>query len=125
MIEGDIKPIAQTGEPTLAPKITKEEARLNFSNSAESIVNAVRAFTYEPGAWCLWNNQPFKITAASVDSNQKLASGELILSEKRVFVGCGKDSAMELLSVVPAGKKEMPAIDWARGARLLGGENFG
>ena len=125
MIEGDIKPIAQSGEPTLAPKITKEEARLNFSNSAESIVNAVRAFTYEPGAWCLWNNQPFKITAASVDSNQKLASGELILSEKRVFVGCGKDSAIELLSVVPAGKKEMPAIDWARGARLLGGENFG
>jgi hypothetical protein len=30
-----------------------------------------------------------------------------------------------LLTVVPAGKKEMSAIEWARGARLQGGEHFG
>jgi hypothetical protein len=29
------------------------------------------------------------------------------------------------LSVIPAGKKEMSSIDWARGARLQGGEHFG
>jgi methionyl-tRNA formyltransferase len=33
--------------------------------------------------------------------------------------------AIELLRVIPAGKKEMDAIDWARGARLTGGELFG
>ena len=125
MIEGDIAPSAQSGTPTLAPKITKEEARLDFSNSAQTIVNAVRAFTYEPGAWCLWNDESFKITSASVDGNQKLAIGQLVVFEKKVYVGCGSDSAIELLTVVPAGKKEMPAIDWARGARLLGGENLG
>ena len=125
MIEEGVSPISQSGTPTLAPKITKEEARLNFSNDAEHIVNAVRAFTYEPGAWCLWNNESFKITSASVEGHQKPGVGELVVSEKRVFVGCGHNSAIELLTVVPAGKKEMPAIDWARGARLLGGEYFG
>lgn len=125
MIETGLSPTAQSGTPTLAPKITKEEARLDFSKSAENIVNAVRAFTYEPGAWCLWNNESFKITSASVANHQGLAIGQVVVSEKRVFVGCGSASATELLNVVPAGKKEMPAIDWARGARLLGGETFG
>jgi methionyl-tRNA formyltransferase len=32
---------------------------------------------------------------------------------------------LELLRVIPSGKKEMDAIDWARGARLTGGEIFG
>jgi len=125
MIETGLSPTAQSGTPTLAPKITKEEARLDFSKSAENIVNAVRAFTYEPGAWCLWNNESFKITSASVANHQGLVIGQVVVSEKRVFVGCGSASATELLNVVPAGKKEMPAIDWARGARLLGGETFG
>lgn len=125
MIEAGISPTAQSGTSSLAPKITKEEARLDFSKSAESIVNAVRAFTYEPGAWCLWKNESFKITSASVANHQGLAIGQVVVSEKRVFVGCGSASATELLNVVPAGKKEMPAIDWARGARLLGGETFG
>ncbi len=125
MIEAGISPTAQSGTSSLAPKITKEEARLDFSKSAESIVNAVRAFTYEPGAWCLWKNESFKITSASVANHQGLAIGQVVVSEKRVFVGCGSASATEVLNVVPAGKKEMPAIDWARGARLLGGETFG
>ena len=125
MIETGLSPTAQSGTPTLAPKITKEEARLDFSKSAERIVNSVRAFTYEPGAWCLWNNESFKITSASVANHQGLAIGQVAVSEKKVFVGCGSATTVELLNVVPAGKKEMPAIDWARGARLLGGETFG
>jgi methionyl-tRNA formyltransferase len=124
MIEDGTPPTPQSGPATIAPKITKQESRLNLSNGAEGIVNAVRAFTYEPGAWCLWHNESFKITAAAVDGHHKIAIGHIVVSEKRVFVGCGGDSAIELLSVVPAGKKEMSAIDWARGARLLGGENF-
>jgi len=44
--------------------------------------------------------------------------------DKSVFVGTGL-GVLELLRVTPAGKKEMDAIDWARGARLTGGEIFG
>jgi hypothetical protein len=41
------------------------------------------------------------------------------------FVGVALNGVIELESVIPAGKSEMPATDWARGAHLLGGENFG
>ena len=109
----------------MAPKISKEEARLDFSVHAKDVVNAVRAFTYEPGAWTLWKEEPFKITSAVLANNADIPMGAVITSEKSVYVGCAKQSAIELETVVPAGKKEMKAIDWARGARLVGGEFFG
>jgi methionyl-tRNA formyltransferase len=125
LIQEGIHPIAQTGTPSMAPKITKEEARLDFSKSSVELVNQIRAFTYEPGAWCLWKEESFKVTSAISNSEIKIAVGQIVAVEKRVFVGCGNGSAVELLTVIPAGKKEMSAMDWARGVRLLGGENFG
>lgn len=118
-------PTAQTGNSSLAPKISKEQARLDFSTVAIDVVNSIRAFTYEPGAWTLWKQEPFKITSATVSQNIGVAPAEIISKEKRVYVGCVDNSSIELLTVVPAGKKEMSAIDWARGARLMGGEYFG
>ena len=59
-------PRAQEGQSSMAPKISKQDAMVNFSDDAKTLVNAIRAFTYEPGAWCTWNNEPFKITSATV-----------------------------------------------------------
>ena len=124
-ISQGISPVAQSGQSSLAPKISKEEARLDFSVHAKDVVNAVRAFTYEPGAWTLWKEEPFKITSVVLANNADIPMGAVITSEKSVYVGCADQSAIELVTVVPAGKKEMKAIDWARGARLVGGEFFG
>ncbi len=125
MIQQGVHPTPQSGQSTLAGKITKEEARIDFAESAERIVNHIRAFTYEPGAWTLWNGDSFKITSAIVKEEQKLTIGEILVLDSCVYVGCGNDTVIELLSVVPSGKREMPAVDWARGARLLGGEKLG
>jgi methionyl-tRNA formyltransferase len=118
-------PRVQVGQSSVAPKISKQEALLNFSDDAKTLVNAIRAFTYEPGAWCTWNNESFKITSATIVQDYPLKKGEIFLDGQRVFVGCADNSSVELLTVVPAGKKEMSAADWARGARLKGGESFG
>ena len=118
-------PRVQVGQSSVAPKISKQEALLNFSDDAKTLVNAIRAFTYEPGAWCTWNNESFKITSATIVQDYSLKRGEIFLDGQRVFVGCADNSSIELLTVVPAGKKEMSAADWARGARLKGGESFG
>ena len=125
MIEEGQSPIPQSGTPTMAPKISKEDARLDFSGISTEVLNAIRAFTYEPGAWTLWKNEPFKITSARSTADQGIEVGHLVVSGKSVFVGCGHHSAIELLTVVPAGKKEMGAIEWARGAHLVGGEYLG
>jgi len=125
MISAYQSPSVQEGQTSLAPKISKQDARLDFVDDAKTLVNAVRAFTYEPGAWCNWKEEPFKITAAVALDDQQLKPGFIAVDGQRVIVGCGNNSAVELVTVIPAGKKEMTAADWARGARLNGGESFG
>jgi methionyl-tRNA formyltransferase len=125
MISLGQSPSVQQGEASLAPKITKQDAFLSFSSQAKTIVNSIRAFTYEPGAWCNWKNESFKITSAIVVADKQIPPAEIIFDGQKVFVGCATGSCIELLTVVPAGKKEMSAADWARGARLQGGETFG
>jgi methionyl-tRNA formyltransferase len=124
MISQGESPLTQQGEVSLAPKINKQEAFLNFFSDSKILVNAIRAFTYEPGAWCMWKNESFKITSAVVVADKPVSPAEIIFDDQRVIVGCGNNSSIELLTVVPAGKKEMSAADWARGARLKSGESF-
>jgi methionyl-tRNA formyltransferase len=124
MIENGESSRTQEGLPTNAPKISKSEAKIDFSHDSTMIANAIRAFTYEPGAWTLWKGESFKICATKISGNPSGAPGQISVIDKSVFVSTGSGS-LELLRVIPAGKKEMDAIDWARGARLTGGEIFG
>lgn len=125
MIERGESPTPQTGDSSIAPKISKLEAQIDFRKDSTTIVNHIRAFTYEPGAWCFWKGEPFKITNAISVMDVALSEGAISVDAKKVLVGCAENSAIELLTVTPSGKKEMSAIEWARGARLTGGEYFG
>ena len=124
MIKNGEPPKVQEGAASIAAKIDKAEARLDFTKAVIEVSNSVRAFTYEPGAWTLWKGEPFKICSTRISSTSKGAVGEVSVIDKSVFVTCANGS-LEILRVVPAGKKEMDAIEWARGARLIGGEVFG
>jgi methionyl-tRNA formyltransferase len=124
MIESGKSSSVQVGNSTNAPKISKAEAKIDFTQDSTLIANAIRAFTYEPGAWTLWKGESFKICATGVSNTTSGVPGRILIMDKSVFVSTGS-GAIELLRVIPAGKKEMDAIDWARGARLTGGEIFG
>ena len=125
MIQTDLQPIPQVGVATMAAKISKSEAQLDFRQTAELIVRRVKAFTYQPGAWTIWKGQPFKLSRVIESNDWFGTAGEIFLDSNKVIVKCGAATSIELLEVTPAGKKEMKAIDWARGARLIGGELFG
>jgi methionyl-tRNA formyltransferase len=124
MIENGSTPSDQAGEPSIAPKIDKDEAKIDFSKDASVISNSIRAFTYEPGAWTVWKGEPFKICATATTDAHTGKPGEISVTDKSVIVATGSGS-LELLRVTPSGKREMDAIDWARGAHLTGGEIFG
>lgn len=125
MIDQGQSPTAQMGTPTYAPKISKQEARIDFNQDANLVCNKVRAFTDEPGAWTVWKDEPFKITQARVATSLSLTPREIIIKDEEVIVGCGDGTCLSIEKVTPAGKREMSATDWARGARLSGGEHFG
>lgn len=117
-------PTPQAGSSSLAPKISKNEAKILWSDSARTTLNRIRAFFPAPVAWSLFRGDSFKITSAEL-SHAAVNPGEIAVIDSDVVVGCGEGTAISLLTVVPAGKKEMDAKDWARGARLSRGELLG
>ena len=76
----------------------------------------------KPGAWTTWRGQDFKVWLATpADDAPTGAPGTIRVDGKRVLVATG-DGTLQLLNVQPAGKRPMPALDWARG--LHGEEIF-
>jgi len=126
MIEQGISPTVQSTEGvSFAPKITKEEAKINWILPAKRIIDSVRAFTPNPGAWTSHKGLILNIAEAIQNStDQKLQPGALAVVDKKLFVGTATES-IEIRRIVPAGKKEMSASDWINGARLVEGEVFG
>ncbi|MET9769855.1 methionyl-tRNA formyltransferase [Streptomyces sp. NPDC006415] len=110
---------------TLAPKITVEDAQIQWSAPALRVDRVVRGCTPAPGAWTLFRGERLKlIQAAPVLDRTDLAPGELSAAKNNVYVGTGSH-AVELLWVQPQGKKPMKGADWARGVRIAHGELLG
>lgn len=124
-IELGVEPLAQSGPTTYAAKISKTEARIDFNQPAHILLRKIKAFTYEPGAWTVFNQEPFKVSDAKETDYSQGNPGEVFVIDQKVIVSCGSLSSLELLKVTPSGKREMSAIDWSRGARLELGACFG
>jgi methionyl-tRNA formyltransferase len=122
-IESGFTPVAQDNLlATSAAKLSKIEAQINWSDSAEKIVNKILGFAPNPGATAKFRGEVLRIMRAQV-SEQVLPVGEISFTSGSVFVGT-KTNAVELTEVTPAGKKAMAASAWANGARLKDGETI-
>jgi methionyl-tRNA formyltransferase len=101
---------------TLAPKITVEEARIDWTRQADEIDRLVRGCSPEPMAWTTIGDERFKVALGRPTDEAGLAPGEVRVEKRRVLVGTGT-TALELVRVQPQGKKEMAGADWGRGLR--------
>ena len=95
---------------TLAHKISKIEARLDFSSSAEVLERAIRAFNPAPGAWCEIGSERIKILYARVEPGS-LPAG---ITGAGLAIGTGKGVLRPLLVQRP-GKPAMAARDLLNG----------
>jgi methionyl-tRNA formyltransferase len=105
---------------SLAPKVSVDEARVDWSAAAAAIDRQVRACTPAPGAWTTYAGDRLKLGPLGRADGQ-LPPGEIVGGKNAVVVGTGT-SALCLGEVQPVGKRPMAAADWARGVRLSGGE---
>lgn len=101
---------------TLAPKLTAAAARLDWTRPAVELSRQVRADNPSPMAWTELAGERFRILLAVPAPPGGLAPGELRAGKQQVLVGTG-DGSLELKQVQPAGKRALPAADWARGLR--------
>ncbi|MGY4279368.1 methionyl-tRNA formyltransferase [Streptomyces sp. M18.1] len=124
--DGSLKAAPQPEEGvTLAPKITVEDARVDWAAPALRVDRVVRGCTPAPGAWTTFRGERLKLVqAVPVPDRTDLAPGQLAAGKNNVYVGTGS-YAVELLWVQPQGKKPMRAADWARGVRIAEGELLG
>jgi methionyl-tRNA formyltransferase len=105
---------------SLAPKVTSDDARVDWHAAATSIDRQVRACTPAPGAWTTYAGERLKLGPLTPADGQ-LPPGEIVAGSNAVVVGTGT-SALRLGEVQADGKRPMPAADWARGRSLRGGE---
>ena len=102
---------------TVAPKITVEDAEVDWAAPALRVDRLVRGCTPAPGAWTVVDGERLKLGPVSPAPDVTgLAPGELAVSKHAVHVGTASH-AVALGEVQPQGKKRMPAPDWARGLR--------
>ncbi|WP_407709446.1 methionyl-tRNA formyltransferase [Arthrobacter nitrophenolicus] len=121
---GKASAVPQSGDVSLAPKLTLEDGRLNWTHPALAISRQARGVTPEPGAWTILGGQRVKLEPVRLRSDvDGMAPGAVSLHGKSVLVGTGSH-AVELTRIQPAGKKMMSAADWARGLASLEGVVF-
>lgn len=112
---GAARPVPQVGEVTLAPKLSLEDGRIDWSEPASSVHNRVRGVTPEPGAFTMVGDDRVKVLATAIARDAlPLPAGEIELRGKTVHIGTGTEP-IELLTVQPAGRTAMDASAWWRG----------
>ena len=109
---------------TYAPKISKEETRIDWTMSGAEVFNRIRAFSPYPGAWfeALLGGKAERIKVLrAVLVPGKGDPGQLL--DANLTVGCGSQ-AVRLTQVQRAGKKPMGGADFLRGFPLGRGTQF-
>ena len=123
--DGSLVAVPQRGDGvSFAPKVTVDDAHIDWTQPGRHVERLVRACTPQPGAWTTFRGERLKLGPMRVHGSNDLAPGEIRADRSFVAVGTGS-IAVELGEVQPSGKRPMPAADWARGARIADGERFG
>jgi len=105
----------QRGEVTLAPKLSLEDGRVDWTQPVSRIDSLLRGVTPEPGATTTLDGERFKVLEAGIAHGvPRLDPGVVAQRGSAIVVGTG-DEPLQLLTVQPSGKKAMPAADWWRG----------
>ena len=119
--EGRLKSVKQPEEGvTYAQKLSKEEARINWNESAAVIERKIRAFNPVPAAWVEYQGKPMKIWRAEVVAQQGRAGEVLSCSADGLVVACG-ENALKITELQPSGSKRMDIAAFAAGHTVEAG----
>jgi len=124
---GQIDPIPQDhSKATLAPILTKEDGRIDFQRPASEIYNRLRGFQPWPGAHTLFRGRHLQVhRALPAEQALQLEPGQISAEPTRLRVGCGQNTALELIELQSEGKRRMSSRDFINGYHPQPGEKLG
>jgi len=114
-------------QATYAPKLTKEQGKIDWQEQAVVIDRKVRAFFPWPGAFTYCGNQRIEILIGQAVAGlmPSVQPGEIIqVNKSGIFVGCANGSIYLIEKVKPEGKKEMSAYSFSLGGKIKAGQLF-
>lgn len=113
------QPQPQSDELKHAPKIFKEDCKIDWNNTAQKIHNLIRGLSPYPTAFTILNDKTLKIFKAEIEHKEPgIAAGGFLTDGKTYLKFAAKDGFIKLLDIQYEGKKRMLIEDFLRGMRL-------
>jgi len=127
---GDLEPEPQRGDgATYAPRIRKQDAALDWSQSATRLERCVRAYYPRPKAWFVveagGRRRRLQLTRAEVcpaPAGSRCFPGSVLEAGPGGWVVACGHGALRLLEVVPEGRRPMDVRAYLRGNRIAAGD---
>jgi methionyl-tRNA formyltransferase len=123
--ENSIQPRPQSGEPSFAPPLKKENGKIDWSKEAKRICDLVRATYPWPGAFSYLNDEKVIILKTKpIHTDVKSIPGKIEkISLDGIYVGTG-DGILSIIELKPQGKKVMSFSSFLQGRPIREGVFF-
>ena len=111
---------------TLAPILTREDGRIQFTRAAQTICTRSRGFQPWPGAFTTFRGKQLTLHAISPFAGaHALAAGEIAVAGEHLLAGCGEGTAIAISELQLEGKRRMSAREFINGYQPKAGERVG
>jgi methionyl-tRNA formyltransferase len=123
--QGKAKPFRQDNSlATRAPKIFKDDCRIDWKKTAMQIYNFIRGLSPYPAAWTTHKGRILKLYRSSLVGSRSAGSGIVCLrSDDALHIGSG-DGVVSILEIQLEGKRRLGIEEFLRGYRIEEGESF-
>jgi methionyl-tRNA formyltransferase len=111
-------------QATYAPKIAREDARVDWRQSADEVSRTIRAYDPAPGAFTTLKGGELKLFGARAVAEPRGEPGKVAELGADLVITCG-EGAVRVAAVQPAGRRRTAAADWARGRTVAPGDVLG
>ncbi len=125
--QGDLHPKQQDHSlATLAPILTRDDGRIDFTSPATEIYNRWRGFQPWPGAFTMLRGKKVIVHRMHVVQDHSLTEcGSIRVDGEALHVSCGSFTTLALDEIQLEGKRRMPAAEFLRGFQITSGESLG
>lgn len=108
-------------QATSAPKIFKEDCKINWNQPARVIQNFIRGLSPYPCAFSIFNGEPYKIFKSELEEKDvsEIPAGAIVEIQNKGFaVVCGDNKILWIKEIQPPSKKRMSVSDFIRGHKI-------
>ena len=111
---------------TYAPRISRDDARLNWNLDCMAVSRAIRAYDPRPGAFTTHGSTHVNLYGARPIESRSGSPGTVLeIDESGMLVACGDGGSVRVGYAHPAGRRRMAALDWMQGRGVAVGDVLG